>query len=687
METTRPPPRGQQRLGNREEDRGVWRSGSRCLRDRLFLSLLISRCCQMFAAGLPPVPGPPPHVEFENFGCSLKEAPEIPQLLKGRVLFKDFAEMQLPNFPAAIFQLQHLEELHLEKNHIEEIPPQINCLQKLRVLYLNSNKLLSICEELGDLQQLQSLDLSKNPLHLSLFTNTVCRLRALRELRLYNMNLKQFPGQICKKLHHLQLLGLSGNNLDSLPWEISNLTELQQLYLQSNNLQVLPFGFCQLHRLEILDLRQNALIYLPDDINCLQNLKHLYLSDNHLAFIPQALGSCSSLCVLDISRNCLDLNLLQSLPDSLAELDLSDNQLHTFPTVVCQLRGALQLLYLRNTQLKSLSCCFSDLTGIRFLDLSQNVLRYFPKQICSLSQLEVLSLDDSKLKEVLPGIKNLTKLKILGLTGNRFRAFPQEICSVESLEKLYLGQDHGMKFTHIPEEISQLVNLKELYLENNEIQFLPSTIGLLQSLTVLDCHENRLLELPESITDIHVFGASEAGVLTPGGVRAHALQMEESIAVMSSTLSWELKHMSSDHERFANLTERHLQQHSEWMQEQCLIRERCLQKLLASCNRITHLPANFDQLKKLEILSLERNPLEKPLDEICHQGVSAVLQYLQTKKAQHFNATKIQAWWRGLMVRKELGPFKNLFPKKDKKQKKDKGKSEKGKQQKGKKKK
>ncbi|GCB83068.1 hypothetical protein scyTo_0023901, partial [Scyliorhinus torazame] len=111
-----------------------------------------------------------------------------------------------------------------------------------------------------------------------------------------------------------------------------------------------------------------------------------------------------------------------------------------------------------------------------------------------------------------------------------------------------------------------------------------------------------------------------------------------------------------------------------------------LKKLLASCNRITHLPEKFDQLKTLEILSLERNPLEKPLDEICGQGISAVFQYLQTKKIQHFKATKIQAWWRGIMVRKELGQFKNLFPKKDKKGKKDKGKNEKGGQQKGQKK-
>ncbi|XP_072428317.1 uncharacterized protein [Chiloscyllium punctatum] len=566
----------------------------------------------MLAAGLQQFSCAP----AQGSGRCVKEGADVPPpLLRGRVLFQDFGEMQLPSFPPAVFQLQHLEELHLEGNLIEEIPPQIGRLRRLRVLYLNGNRLQQVCEELGELQRLQSLDLSDNPLNCSALTETLCRLRQLRELRLYHTNLKQLPGQLCKKLRHLQLLGLSGNKLESLPWEIRSLSELQQLYLQCNNLQVLPVGFCQLHHLEVLDLRDNGMISLPDDINCLQNLKHLYLADNNLGFIPQTLSSCSSLCVLDISRNSLDPHYLCPLPGSLAELDLSGNRLHTVPAVVCKLGAALQLLYLKNTHIKSLSCCFSQLTGLRLLDLSQNVLRYFPKQICSLGHLEVLSLDDSKLKEVAPGIKNLSKLKTLGLTGNRFRAFPQEICFVKSLEKLYLGQDHGMKFIHIPEEISQLVNLRELYLENNEIEFLPSTTGLLRNLVVLDCHENRLLELPQSIVDI------------PG-----------------------LKH------------------------------------LLASCNRIRHLPTNFDKLKNLEIVSLERNPLEKPLDEICHKGVSAIFQYFEKLKTQNLKATKIQAWWRGQMVRKELGPFKNLFPKKDKKGKKDKGKEEKGKQQKEKKK-
>ncbi|XP_051874428.1 leucine-rich repeat and IQ domain-containing protein 4-like isoform X2 [Pristis pectinata] len=491
-------------------------------------------------------------INFRAVTCLLgasEASPDVVQLLRGHILFQDLGSTGLHFIPPAVLRLQYLEELHLEGNQIEEIPPEIGSLQKLRVLYLNNNKLSSICDQLVDCQNLQSLDLSDNPLDCGIPTQTLCRLQALRELRLSNLNLVQLPAQICKKLHHLQLLGLSGNNLTTLPCEIRNLTQLQQLHLKNNKLHGLPPGFCQLPKLEVLNLRQNLLNCLPDDIGSLKNLKHLYLSHNQLTTIPESLGKCCSMCALDISGNRLHSNL-KAFPASLTELAVSENQLHIFPTAICNLADSLQLLYLKNTQLKKLSCCFSNLTEIRLLDLSQNPLRYFPKQICDLAQMEMLSLDDSKLKE----------------------------------------------------------NLKELYIENNEIEFLPSTIGLLQNLTVLDCHENRLLKIPDSISDIHG-----------------------------------------------------------------------LQKLLLNCNRISLLPENLDHLQNLEILSLERNPLEKPLDEICLQGVSAIFQYLQTKKIQKLNATKIQAWWRGLMVRKELGPFQNLFPKKDKKGKKDKKNINKGK--------
>lgn len=45
-------------------------------------------------------------------------------------------------------------------------------------------------------------------------------------------------------------------------------------------------------------------------------------------------------------------------------------------------------------------------------------------------------------------------------------------------------------------------NLKELYMENNYLEYLPPEVGSLTLLKILDCHNNLLKELPESVCQI-----------------------------------------------------------------------------------------------------------------------------------------------------------------------------------------
>lgn len=42
-------------------------------------------------------------------------------------------------------------------------------------------------------------------------------------------------------------------------------------------------------------------------------------------------------------------------------------------------------------------------------------------------------------------------------------------------------------------------NLKELYIENNLLESLPSSLGLMSNLEVLDCRHNLLKQLPDAI--------------------------------------------------------------------------------------------------------------------------------------------------------------------------------------------
>ncbi len=91
----------------------------------------------------------------------------------------------LTSFPASVFRMTHLKELHLGSNALAGLPDQFSSLSGLLILSLNSNKLTS------------------------------------------------FPSQI-EKLTQLQSLNLSGNQITSLPDWISNLTSLKLLYLTGN---------------------------------------------------------------------------------------------------------------------------------------------------------------------------------------------------------------------------------------------------------------------------------------------------------------------------------------------------------------------------------------------------------------------------------------------------------------------
>ncbi|KAM6160985.1 leucine-rich repeat and IQ domain-containing protein 4 [Erethizon dorsatum] len=494
-----------------------------------------------------------------------------------RTFFIDASNQSLTAIPPEILALKELEEVHLENNRIEEISQDIQHLRNIRIPYLDRNNLTGLCPELGMLGNLQGLDLSCNPLAPSSLP-VLSGLRALRELRLYHLDLRELPVVLCKNLHHLELLGLSGNLLESLPKEIVNQLKLREIYLQQNQFKVFPQELCVLCNLEIIDLDENKLSALPEEIGDLTRLQKFYVARNHLPSLPMSLCQCSKMTVLDLSHNLLELT----------EIGLSGNPLESVPRLVCKW-PLLHLLYLRDVGLRGLRRSFRQLLNLRFLDLSQNHLDLFPAQICALKNLEALTLDDNKIGQFPSALGSLSKLKILGLTGNEFLSFPEEIFSLVSLEKLYIGQDQGSKLTCVPEQIGKLQSLKELYIENNCLEYLPVSLGSMPKLEVLDCRHNLLKQLPDEICQAQ-------------GLR----------------------------------------------------------ELLLEDNLLTCLPENLDSLEKLEVLTLMNNPMEVPPIEVCAEGNEAIWRYLKEVRNERIRATKIQAWWRGIMVRKTLGKFEEL---------------------------
>jgi len=84
----------------------------------------------------------------------------------------------------------------------------------------------------------------------------ICELTELNELRSYGLSLKTIPEEI-GNLVNLKKLDLSGNNLTAIPSSIAMLSNLKILNLSNNNLDKLPLEIKQLQKLQKLKLKGN----------------------------------------------------------------------------------------------------------------------------------------------------------------------------------------------------------------------------------------------------------------------------------------------------------------------------------------------------------------------------------------------------------------------------------------------
>ena len=83
-------------------------------------------------------------------------------------------------------------------------------------------------------------------------------------------------------LFSLQYLYLGGNQIENVPLEVGQLSNLLSLNLSSNRIAVLPRELDQLKSLESLLLHHNKLHFLPKSIIHLDNLLELSLRNNPL---------------------------------------------------------------------------------------------------------------------------------------------------------------------------------------------------------------------------------------------------------------------------------------------------------------------------------------------------------------------------------------------------------------------
>jgi internalin A len=118
--------------------------------------------------------------------------------------------------------------------------------------------------------------------------------------------LESLPKEI-GQLTNLQILSFDGNQLTELPKEITQLTNLRELHLGGNQLSELPKEIGQLTNLQTLSLSRNQLSELPKEIGQLTNLQTLSLSLNQLSELPKEIGQLTNLQILFLDSNQLKI--------------------------------------------------------------------------------------------------------------------------------------------------------------------------------------------------------------------------------------------------------------------------------------------------------------------------------------------------------------------------------------------
>lgn len=115
-----------------------------------------------------------------------------------------------------------------------------------------------------------------------------------------------------------------------------------------------------------------------------------------------------------------------------------------------------------------------ELKNLRYLDLSNNLIKCLPE-----------------------GMKDMSLVE-LKLAGNRLTEFPEAICFGNVCEHLKVLDLARNLLSNLPHKFSSFKSLVQLRLDCNEMQVLPRTFGKMSSLKFFSASNNKLVVLPPS---------------------------------------------------------------------------------------------------------------------------------------------------------------------------------------------
>ncbi|XP_053130046.1 transforming growth factor beta activator LRRC32-like [Hemicordylus capensis] len=460
--------------------------------------------------------------------------------------------------------LTRLEHLDLASNQLQAVSEgALKALGHLRSLLLATNRLhrnhVSNGKAFLSLLRLEVLDLSENSLDSEMAALYLHSLPSLEQLDLSRNHLTRLAKGIFQGVPRLRELRLNHNYIMEIAeGSLEPLRGLHSLNLAMNCLPCIS-GF-SLRQLRVLNLSYNALEFFGTggEVGGAYRLQALDLSHNQLASLP-LLPSRSRLRHLNLSHNALGqghwaakatgvgqpppwprgLHATLAGLATVAELDLSYNQLSSFPVSFLRELRSLRTLSMASNCLRGVTgelpthCPWQgpeahrkapgqqllrDLAvlTVRKLDLRGNALQALPRCFFDvLPNLEALDLSLNNIhlcgawracERAPPSAErgncttfhHLPQLKLLSLRGNSLAMVCKGLFRQTPLASLDLSENEGL---FLPEGALEGLgsSLQTLSLRRNQMQTSGMNFPCLGELKVLDLAENRLSALPSGL--------------------------------------------------------------------------------------------------------------------------------------------------------------------------------------------
>lgn len=201
-----------------------------------------------------------------------------------------------------------------------------------------------------------------------------------------------------------------------------------------------------------------------------------------------------------IKGDSLDLSFrgMDEVPIDIQELthirqvDLSGNVLTRLGRIMARLPH-LESLKVNGNQLRRLNPTVGRMSNLQFLDASTNLLDRLPAGLSKLQRLRYLDVSRNELEKLPNFLTEISSLEELHASRNPISHIPENLIGLRFLKKLSL--DNNPNLVELPDSFGSLISLEELNLSRTGINIFPGSFSSLHRLEKLDLSFNKLRDI------------------------------------------------------------------------------------------------------------------------------------------------------------------------------------------------